>query len=346
MSIKQLSIQSTIGDSHIYVGESLANVQNYIPKNKKLAIVTDPTVYSLYGKQFPKSDVLVQIPEGESHKVLSTLDFIFDALVEAEFDRTSFILAIGGGIVCDIAGFAAATFMRGIEFGFVSTTLLSQVDASVGGKNGVNFKGLKNIIGTFNLPHFVICELSMLHSLSHEELLSGMAEVVKHGAIADKELFSYIESYPEKVAAHDREALQKFVYDSVVIKSNIVNQDAKESGARRFFNFGHTFGHAIEKITKIPHGFAVSIGMVIAAKLSTARGLLPQAETDRLIRVLESIGLPTHIDFDHKDLFDALKHDKKRDGNAIHFVLLKEIGVAEVEKITLDDLEKEFYALY
>ena len=337
--MRTLSIKSAIGNSEILVGESLSNVSQYLPKNKKIAIITDANIRKLYGNKFPNADVIIEIPEGESNKVLSTLDFIFEKLVEAEFDRTSFILAIGGGIVSDVSGFAAATFMRGIEFGFVSTTLLSQVDASVGGKNGVNFQGFKNMIGTFCLPKFVICELEMLKTLPKSELLSGMAEVVKHGAIADADLFKFIEEYPEKVLQYDDAALERFVYDSVVIKSTIVNQDAKEGGARRLFNFGHTFGHAIEKNTKMPHGYAVSIGMVIAAKLSVARGLISANEADRLTNVLKALGLPTDFVVEPKALFEALKRDKKREGDGIHFVLLNSIGKACVEKLTLTELE-------
>lgn len=344
--MRTLSIHSSIGNSNILVGETLANVEKYLPKNKKIAIITDANIFNLYSSQFPKSDVIIQIPEGEQNKVLHTLEEIFEQLVAAEFDRTSFILAIGGGIVCDVGGFAAATFMRGIDFGFVSTTLLSQVDASVGGKNGVNFKGFKNMIGTFCLPSFVICELHMLKTLSKSELLSGMAEVVKHGAIADLELFEYIEQNPDKVLNYDDEALERFVYDSVVIKSNIVNQDAKEGGARRFFNFGHTFGHAIEKNTKMPHGYAVSIGMVIASKMSAARGLLSNSDVERIVNVLQSLGLPTECEIEPIALFEALKRDKKRDGDGIHFVLLNRIGNAVVEKLSLTELEQIIHDLH
>lgn len=338
--MRTLSIKSAIGNSEILVGETLSNVSQYLPKNRKIAIITDANIRKLYGDQFPKADVVIEIPEGESNKVLSTLDFIFEKLVEAEFDRTSFILAIGGGIVSDVSGFAAATFMRGIEFGFVSTTLLSQVDASVGGKNGVNFHGFKNMIGTFCLPKFVICELNMLKTLSKTELLSGMAEVVKHGAIANADLFNFIEQNPEKVLQYDPQALERFVYDSVIIKSNIVNQDAKEGGARRLFNFGHTFGHAIEKNTKMPHGYAVSIGMVIAARISEARGLITKTDVERLINTLIALGLPTEFEAEPKALFEALKRDKKRDGDGIHFVLLNSLGTALVEKLSLKELEE------
>jgi 3-dehydroquinate synthase len=283
--------------------------------------------------------VLISVPQGEAHKTLQSVEQIYEQLLAAECDRSTFILAIGGGIITDISGFVAATFMRGVEFGFVSTTLLSQVDASVGGKNGVNFKGFKNFIGTFCLPKFVICELSMLKTLTQSELLSGMAEVVKHGAIADPDLFTYIENNIQKVLHYDKDSLERFVYDSVVIKSHIVNLDARESGARRLLNFGHSFGHAIEKITHLPHGHAISVGMVLAARLSAVQGKLPQTDIDRLISLLELLGLPTKSNVNANELLAAIKRDKKREGNSIHFVLLSAIGKAYIEKILFTDLE-------
>lgn len=336
--MKKLKIKSTIGTSEIFVGESLANVSNYLPKGKKIAIITDPVIYSLYGDKFPKSDLVIEIPRGEAHKSLQSLDDIFEKLIEAEFDRTSFILGIGGGIVCDMSGFIATIFMRGIEFGFVSTTLLSQVDASVGGKNGVNFRGYKNMIGTFSLPKFVICELNILRSLPAHELLSGMGEVIKHGAIASESLFSYIERHLDALQKYDATVLETFVYESIVIKSSIVSSDVKESGARRIFNFGHTFGHAIEKITKMPHGYAVSVGMAMAAKLSVLKGKMKQNECDRLLALLTATGLPTTCDARNEDILDAMKCDKKRDGDGIHFVYLLGIGSCCVEKLSYAEI--------
>lgn len=336
--MKKLEIRSSIGESDIYVGESLANVAKYLPQNRKIAIITDSAIHSLYGNQFPKSDLIIEIPRGEANKTLQSLDVIFEQLIEKEFDRTSFILGIGGGIVCDMSGFIATIFMRGIEFGFVSTTLLSQVDASVGGKNGVNFHGYKNLIGTFSLPKFVICELNILKSLPQSELLSGMGEVVKHGAIANEKLFSFIENHVSDLKNHSQDVLETFVYESIVIKSNVVSNDVKESGARRIFNFGHTFGHAVEKITKMPHGYSVSVGMVLAAKLSVVKGKMKQVDCDRLISLLNSLGLPTSCDVDPIELLNVMKRDKKRDGDSVHFVYLTGIGSCCVEKLTYAEL--------
>lgn len=341
--MKSLLIQSSIGKSEILVGENLANVSKYLPQNKKIAIITDSRINELYGSKFPSAELVIEIPQGEKNKTLQTLDIIFENLIKKEFDRSSFILAIGGGIVCDVAGFAAASFLRGIEFGFVSTTLLSQVDASVGGKNGVNFHGYKNMIGTFCLPEFVICDPEMLKTLPQSELISGMAEVVKHGLIASPSLFEYAEQNTEKIFQFDPEVFERFVYESVVIKSSIVNEDAKESGIRRILNFGHTFGHAIEKSKGIQHGMAVSIGMVIAAKISVSRGLLSQSDADRITVLLKKLKLPTEFTIDPDVLLEGFKRDKKREGDGIYFVLLKSIGTAIVEKLTLKELESYIY---
>lgn len=340
-----LQIHSSIGSSEILVGETLANVKKYMPA-KKTAIITDTTVQKLYSTQFPEADIVIAIKPGETSKVMATLDLIFEKLVDHEFDRSSFILAIGGGIVCDLAGFAASIFMRGIAFGFVSSTLLSQVDASVGGKNGVNFQGYKNMIGNFNLPKFVICDMEMLATLTDNDILCGMGEIVKHGAIANAELFNYIEANANKVGSRDSEVLRKFVYDSVRIKLDIVNRDARENGERRKLNFGHTFGHAFEKIQNIPHGMAISIGMVIAAKISERKGFLAPENVDRLIAVLQLLNMPTENTLSADELFSTLKKDKKREGQSIYFVMLTSIGSSVVEKISLNELETIVHDLY
>lgn len=338
--MKRLEIQSSIGKSEIFVGETLTNVSQYLPKTGKIAIITDPVIHKLYGDKFPQADIVLEIPQGESNKCLQSLDVIFEQLIEAEFDRSSFILGIGGGIVCDMSGFIATIFMRGVQFGFVSTTLLGQVDASVGGKNGVNFRGIKNIIGTFNLPKFVICELEILKSLPQEELLSGMGEVVKYGAIYSESLFSYIESHIQEIKNFSLDVLENLVYESVVIKAKIVSQDARESGLRRIFNFGHTFGHAIEKITHLPHGCAVSVGMVYAAKLSVLKGKMKESDCARLITLLSNLGMPISCNVNGSELLKLMKSDKKREGNGVHFVYLTGIGACSVEKITYDELER------
>jgi len=336
--MKQHFIESSIGNSKILVGELLENVSQYLPKTKT-AIITDTNIAKLYKGKFPEGIEVLEIGTGEGIKTLDTVSRLLGKLVELEFDRSSFILGIGGGIVCDIAGFVSSIYMRGIDFGFVSTTLLSQVDASVGGKNGVNYEGFKNMVGVFSLPTFVICDMQMLQTVPADDVQCGFAEIVKHGVIASPELFNFIENNYEKALALDSKVIERFVYDSVFIKSNIVNKDAKEKGERRKLNFGHTFGHAVEKVTQIAHGKAVSIGMVAASQLSANRGLLTQDVADRIKSVLQKLELPVTIDIDPQAALNALKRDKKRSGQVINFVLLRSIGDAVVQEIKIEELE-------
>ena len=320
------------------VGETLANLSNHLPPGRTI-LITDENVGALYREQFPAGDTIT-IGLGEKIKTLSTIENIFNQLIALEADRTTFIVGIGGGIVGDITGFAASTYMRGLGFGFVATSLLAQVDATVGGKNGVNFKGFKNMVGVFNQPQFVIADIEMLNTLPSEELACGLAEIVKHACIVDSDYFDYIESQCEAIGRLDPEVMHKLVYDSVVIKADVVNQDEREAGVRRKLNFGHTIGHALEKTLGISHGEAVSVGMVLAANLSSQKGLLSEAEVDRIITLLDRLNLPTQIDFDRQAVIDALGKDKKRESDHIKFVLLDGIGRSVIEDISLDELAR------
>jgi len=341
--VKQIEIQGQTGRSVIAVGESLENLEKYVHGTKPV-IITDENLESHYKKQFPPWDTIT-IGTGEKIKTLGTMEYIYEQLVEREIDRSCFLVGIGGGIVCDIAGFAASTYMRGVNFGFVSTSLLSQVDASVGGKNGVNFHGYKNMIGTFNQPGFVICDTTMLKTLPQKELLGGFAEVVKHAAIGSKELFGFLETNYDKALGMDTGILEALVYESVKIKAEVVRKDEKEKGERRKLNFGHTLGHAIEKTMGISHGEAVSIGMVFAANLSVKRKMFSQAEAERIRSLLERIGLPVKISFEKEKILDAMRKDKKREGAGIHFVLLRAMGETMIEEIPIDELEDAVHDL-
>jgi 3-dehydroquinate synthase len=336
--MKILEIRGSGENSSLLVGERIHRLQKYISANHAV-IITDTNVKHFYQNAFPPYDIIT-IGTGEEIKTLDTVRFLYGKLVELGADRSTFIIGIGGGIVCDIAGFVASTYLRGITFGFVSTTLLSQVDASVGGKNGVNLDGYKNMVGVFNQPRFVICDPHLLHTLPEKELRCGFAEIVKHAAIADKNLFAYLETHYSQALSINTAVIEKLVYDSVVIKSDIVNRDEKEKGERRKLNFGHTFGHALEKTIGVPHGEAVSVGMVMAAALSVKRGHLPAQDAQRLKRLLQNFGLPTTFQVDKNRFIDALHKDKKRKGDHIHFVLLNGLGRAFVKEIPIRELEK------
>jgi len=341
--VKILEIHGSTGNSTILIGESLRNLKGYI-RSEEVVIITDKNVRRAYSEDFPHCEV-IEIGTGEKIKNLDTVQAIYGKLVEIQADRSSFIVGIGGGIVCDIAGFVASTYLRGVRFGFVPTTLLSQVDAGVGGKNGVNFGGYKNMVGVFNQPEFVICDMNLLRSLPEREITCGFAEIVKHAAIADADLFSFFEAHVTKALELDAGVVERLVYDSVLIKSSIVHRDETERGERRKLNFGHTFGHAIEKTTGVSHGEAVSLGMVIASGLSARRGLLSEKDMERIETLLKNLRLPTGIRLDGKEVLDALRRDKKRKGDRIHFVFLQGIGNAVVQELPMKELEAVVHKL-
>ena len=338
------TITGKTGTSDIVLGEHFRNLEKYTG-TRKYVIVADETVHKLYGELFATEHVLV-IGSGEHIKTLDTVKDIYQKFLEIELDRSSCVIAVGGGIVCDIAGFAASTFLRGIPFGFVPTTLLSQVDASVGGKNGVNFQGYKNLVGVFSQPEFVLIDTDFLKTLESRTLGCGFAEAIKHGAIADPDLFSFMEEHFCDIRHLAPESIERIVNDSIVIKSSIVNQDEKEHGERRKLNFGHTFGHAIEKTLKLPHGEAIAIGMMVAANLSQQFGLLSNSDVARLSHVLELFDLPRSLDADNKaPLKEALRKDKKRYGESIKFILLEGIGKAVIQDVSIQTLEKTLECL-
>ncbi|MGD9368819.1 MAG: 3-dehydroquinate synthase [Desulfobacteraceae bacterium] len=336
--MQSIIVEGQTGRSHIMVGESLANLSNHLPPGRTI-IITDENVARLYQDQFPDCDVIT-IGLGEKIKTLITIENIFDQLINLEADRTTFIVGVGGGIVGDITGFAASTYMRGVRFGFVPTTLLAQVDATVGGKNGVNFKGFKNMVGVFNQPQFVIADIDVLKTLPPEEIACGLAEIVKHACIMDAAYFGEIENQCDAIARLDAAVMRKLVYDSVVIKADVVNQDEREAGVRRKLNYGHTLGHALEKTLGISHGEAVSVGMVLAAELSMQKGFISHQEVERIRSLLTRLHLPLEVDFDRQAVVDALGKDKKRESDNIKFVLLKEIGQAVIEDIAIEELRR------
>jgi len=338
--LKEWSVHAANGTSRILIGETLAALAKYIPEGNSV-LITDTNVRRLFPPELA-SFKIIEVDLGEKAKNLATVEDIYKKLLDFELDRSSFIVGIGGGIVCDIAGFSAATFMRGLEFGFVPTSLLAQVDAAIGGKNGVNFKGYKNLVGTFQQPRFVLCDLGLLTGLPEKELLCGIAEIVKHALIKSPSLLNFLENNWSSFLAREESALERGVEDSIRIKTEIVQADTLEQGERRKLNFGHTLGHAVEKIDRLPHGEAVSIGMVMAAKISQARGLLTPQDTARIQALLQNFGLPTQIPGTAIQYFEALKKDKKRQGKDIHFVLLTALGKAEVVKIPISEL-KEFF---
>jgi 3-dehydroquinate synthase len=333
-----LTIQGRRGDSTVRIGESLQGLSRYLPPGKTV-IITDANVREAYERFFPPAEV-IEIGTGEGIKNLETVSQVYEALIRGEADRASFLVGIGGGIVCDVTGYAASTYLRGLKFGLVASTLLAQVDAAVGGKNGVNWEGYKNMIGVFNQPDFVICDPVLLRTLPRKEILSGMAEVVKHALIADADLFFYLEENGPRLLDLRPEVVERLVVDSVRIKSSIVNRDELEQGERRLLNFGHTFGHALERAAGVSHGEAVSAGMVLAAAISEQKGYLPGEARERIEKLLSALGLPLQLPCPKERLLEALRKDKKREGERVHFVFLAALGRAVVEEVSFEELEE------
>lgn len=336
--MKTLNIEGGLGGSRILAGGKLAQLGDLL-QGLRPVIVTDENVHQAHGKMFPHSEMIVLEP-GEGSKTLTTAEAAYRRLMDLDVDRSGFLLGIGGGVVSDITGFVASTYMRGISFGLVPTTLLAQVDAAIGGKNGVNLDGYKNMVGTFAQPHFVLCDVSFLRTLPEAELRNGLAEAVKSGAIGDPALFELIYDNAAALLANDAVLMEQVVERAASVKALVVNEDERESGRRRILNFGHTLGHAIELEGGTAHGEAISIGMVMAAKLSAKRGLIDADEAARLGGCLASLGLPTGTGKDAKAISSAIRKDKKRYGDSIKFVLLEEIGRARVEDVGLAEIQE------
>jgi 3-dehydroquinate synthase len=298
-----------------------------LPKNRRIFLLTDENVFRFWGHLFSAFESII-VPAGESSKSLRAVENLINELINRGADRSTFLLAVGGGVLCDITGFTASVFMRGIPFAFVPSTLLAQTDAAIGGKNGVNTEKFKNMIGVFNFPEFILSDIEFLQTLTDSDFRDGLAENVKHACIKDAQFFSFLESNVEKILAREKPALQKLIANSVQIKCNIVTADPHEKGERKLLNFGHTFGHAVEKKIGISHGQAVSIGIQIINERAVKCGFLAENEAERVKNLLLSFGLPVQYEENLTTLLPFVKHDKKKSGNKISFIFLKKIGEA------------------
>ena len=327
--------------SGIYIGPVKDILSGVLPEGR-VVVVSDATIDRLYHPLLEKYDTVL-IGLGESVKTLQTVETIYRRFIELGVDRSTFVLAVGGGIVTDVAGFAASTYMRGLKFGFVSTTLLGQVDASVGGKNGVNVDGYKNMAGTFTQPQFVICDPGLLRTLPDREFRAGLAEVVKAAIIADADLFGRIENTTFEALRTDTDLLTDAVSAAIRVKADIVERDEHESGDRRKLNLGHTLAHAIEKCSnRMNHGEAVAVGTALIAGAAVKLGVLSEADRDRIVHVLMQLGFDLTPPVDVKRLLKEVGKDKKNEEGILRIVLPVGIGACEVRPMKIDD----FAALY
>jgi len=329
--------------SEILVGESWESVKSHLP-DKGVVIITDDNINSLYGNRFPEFPVF-SVKPGEESKRLSVIENLAEKLLLTGTDRTGFLLAIGGGVVCDLGGFLASIYMRGIRCAYVSTSFLSQVDASTGGKNGVDLYGAKNMLGVIRQPEFVICDPAMLKTLPQEEYLSGLAELIKTAVIGDYELFELIEQNIKGILNRDPGLLASLVSRSVTFKAAVVNEDENETGLRRILNFGHTFGHAIEMQLAVKHGFAVASGMELASAFSAEKGFIPHNEEIRIVNLLKHFGLLHGYNIPAVRIEQLILHDKKKAGDNINFVFTEGIGRATVNLIPVKEI-LDFYKIF
>jgi 3-dehydroquinate synthase len=319
-------------------------------KPGRAALITDSNVARLYGSRALASlvaagfdPVTIEIAPGEASKSLTTLEAIYDSLVAAALDRSSTVFALGGGVVGDLAGYAAATHLRGLPVVQVPTTMTAQVDSALGGKTGINHRTAKNLIGAFHQPHLIVADVATMTSLPEREFREGLAEVIKYGAIMDAPMVADLETAMPAILARDPAQLERIVNRSLRHKATVVVSDEREGGLRKILNFGHTIGHALEASAGYGsyfHGEAVAIGMVAAARLSQACAGLSASEADRLLRLIEAAGLPTQMPsgWRGEDFESALKLDKKRSGEGLEFVLLDRLGHALTRKLTFDEI--------
>ncbi len=332
--MKKYSFSFSSSTVNYYFDAQFEQLQKLVPAEQTI-ILTDENIFARHKKKFKGWKTIV-IKAGEAHKNQSTVDQIIEQLIETGADRKTTLIGVGGGVITDITGYVAGIFLRGITFGFVPTSILAMVDASVGGKNGVDVGLYKNMVGLIRQPSFILFDYSLLKTLPKEEWINGFAEIIKHAAIKDAAMFKILEAARLTTFQKDTQAIAKLVQRNVLIKTKVVINDEFESGERKLLNFGHTLGHAIENLYQIPHGHAISIGMGVACRISEK--LTGFKEGDRVNRLLKQYGLPPQFEFDKERAFDILLKDKKKAGQQMSFILLKKVGKAEIKLISLEDL--------
>jgi len=301
----------------------------------KTIFITDENVFAAHEKQLNNRDVIV-LKAGEKYKNQPTVDSIIEQLIEMEADRNTVLIGVGGGVVTDLTGYVASVYMRGIAFGFVPTSLLAMVDASIGGKNGIDVGMYKNMVGIIRQPSFLLFDASLLKTLPENEWRNGFAEIIKHASIKDATMFKQLEQNDIGLYQKRRKDLSVLIQRNALLKTKVVQQDEFEKGDRKLLNFGHTLGHALENQYDLSHGQAISIGMAYASSLSQKMNGF--TNVDRVVSLLDQYGLPTFTQFDKDKVIKVLKMDKKKTKNRINFILLEKIGKATIREISIQQL--------
>lgn len=323
-------------ESEVFIGAVAELLPGLLPEGRTV-VVSDATVDRFHHPLLAPYDTVL-IGEGERAKTLQTVETLYRRFIGLGVDRGTFVLAVGGGMVTDVAGFAAATYMRGLEFGFIPTTLLGQVDAAVGGKNGVNVDGYKNMAGTFAQPRFVICDPALLRTLPDREFRAGLAEAVKSAVIADADLFARLERSSFARLRADTDLLSDVISAAIRVKADIVERDEREEGERRKLNLGHTLAHAIEKCsTQMNHGEAVAVGMAMIADAAVKMGTLAREDCNRIVALLRGLGFDLMPPVAVERLLEEVGKDKKRENDVLRIVLPVGIGDCEVRPMSVEE---------
>lgn len=326
---------STSG-TEFYFDGSFTHLRTIVERSAAI-LLTDQHVFDAHEKKFKGWKTIV-IKAGEAYKVQSTVDDIINQLIELEADRKTTLIGVGGGVITDIAGYVASVYMRGLRFGFIPTSMLALVDASIGGKNGIDVGMYKNMVGVIRQPSFILHDMNFLKTLPQKEWENGFAEIIKHACIKDAAMFRELEANSLNVYRARPRLVAALVQRNAQIKAKVVKEDEFEKSVRRLLNFGHTLGHALENQYELMHGQAVAIGMTYACHISEQ--LTGFRQTAKVTKVLEQYGLPTYMAFDRQKAFDLLKMDKKRERKEMNYVLLEKIGKGVVKSIPLTQLEK------
>ena len=334
--MKKLTYRFSSSSTDYYLAYGISHLKNVADPDAAV-LITDENVYNAHTKRFKGWNTIVLKP-GEAYKVQATADAVIEKLIEMETDRKTTLVGVGGGVITDITGYVASVYMRGLRFGFVPTSILSLVDASIGGKNGIDVGVYKNMVGLIRQPAFILHDMVFLGSLPQIEWENGFAEIIKHACIKDAAMFAELEKNSLKTYQGRRKSVCELIQRNAIIKNRLVQKDEFEKGERRLLNFGHTIGHALETRYELLHGQAISIGMTYACHISEQ--LTGFKQTERVVSVLEKYNLPTYASFNKQKVFDVLKMDKKREKKVMNYVMLEKIGKGVVRSVSLQQLER------
>lgn len=336
--MKKLRYKFSNSSVDYFIAGGISQLKKIVDQKNSI-ILTDENVFNYHEKLFRGWNTIVLKP-GESTKVQDTVNAVIEELIELEADRKTTLVGAGGGVITDLTGFIASVYMRGIPFGFIPTTLLAMVDASIGGKNGIDVGVYKNMVGIIRQPQFILHDLVFLNTLPQNEWENGFAEIIKHACIKDASMFRELENNSIKSYQARKKTACNLIERNVILKSRVVQRDEFEKGERRLLNFGHTLGHALENQYEVSHGQAISIGMAYSSVISEK--IAGFKDASRVARLLLQYNLPTFAEFDHQKIFGVLKMDKKREKKEMNYVVLEKIGKATVKKIPLSQLEEIF----